>query len=292
MGHVEEWMARGRGGRHWENVAWVRWGIRAGLAALGLSGRARRNALSPVLRRVVLRLDRLPPAFDGFRMLHLSDPHIDGLAGLDAAVSDLIDGLWVDLSVWTGDYRFASHGASPGVYPRLARVLDHVRSELGTVAVLGNHDYFEMVDGFSSLGVTTLVNQAVRIERGGDAIEVLGVDDPHYFGADDLDAAASGASDGAFKVLLVHSPELYREAAEAGVDLYLCGHTHAGQIRVPLIGAPVVNAKCPRRLTRGVWRHRGMTGFTSAGLGASGVPARLGCPPEAALIELRGTNKI
>jgi hypothetical protein len=85
----------------------------------------------------------------------------------------------------------------------------------------------------------------------------------------------------------VHTPELVDEAAAAGVDLYLCGHTHGGQICLPWIGPIIVNANCPRRYARGLWRHRHMQGYTSPGVGTSGVPVRFFCPPEIGVIELR-----
>jgi predicted MPP superfamily phosphohydrolase len=94
----------------------------------------------------------------------------------------------------------------------------------------------------------------------------------------------------AFKVLLVHTPEIFREAQECGIDLYLCGHTHGGQICLPLIGPVISHANCPREYTRGVWKYRNLQGYTSTGVGTSGVPVRFLCPPEIGLIELYCTR--
>jgi hypothetical protein len=88
----------------------------------------------------------------------------------------------------------------------------------------------------------------------------------------------------------VHTPEIIEAAALYGIDLYLCGHTHGGQICLPWIGPIIVNANCPRRFTQGVWRYKQVQGYTSAGVGTSGVPVRFFCPPEIALIELRCTR--
>jgi len=95
-----------------------------------------------------------------------------------------------------------------------------------------------------------------------------------------------GVPENAFKVALAHSPEMYEQAAAAGIHLYLCGHTHAGQIRLPWIGATLVNADCPRAFTHGAWQHGTMMGYTSAGVGCSLLPVRYNCPPEIALIEM------
>ena len=88
-------------------------------------------------------------------------------------------------------------------------------------------------------------------------------------------------------MLLSHTPELYRQAAHAGFDLMLCGHTHGGQICLPG-GVPVLtNADCPRRYCAGRWRHHRMHGYTSRGTGVSMVDVRLNCPPEVTLHRLR-----
>jgi len=112
------------------------------------------------------------------------------------------------------------------------------------------------------------------------------VDDPHCYGFDDLDGALESVPNDGFKVLLAHSPEIYEEAATAGIHLCLCGHVHAGQIRMPWIGSILSNADCPKTYTEGVWQHAGMVGYTSAGVGCSLLPVRYNCPPEIAMIEL------
>jgi predicted MPP superfamily phosphohydrolase len=132
-----------------------------------------------------------------------------------------------------------------------------------------------------------LVNEAVEVRHGPGHLWVIGLDDPHYYGCDDLPGALHDVPASAFKILLVHSPEIYREAAARGIDLYLCGHTHGGQIRLPLLGPLWLNARAPRRVKRGRWTQGGMQGFTSAGVGTSLLPVRFLCAPEIGLIELR-----
>jgi predicted MPP superfamily phosphohydrolase len=136
-----------------------------------------------------------------------------------------------------------------------------------------------------------LMNQSLSVTHDGDTIWLIGLDDPHYYGCDDLLGALHGVPEEVFKVLLVHTPELVAEAATHGIDLYLCGHTHGGQICLPWLGPVISGANCPRRYVRGAWRHKRVQGYTSAGVGVSVVPVRFFCPPEIVLIELRCTRQ-
>jgi uncharacterized protein len=260
--------------------------LRAALKLTGLYMRGMRNALEPVVREVRFELEGLPASFDGFRILHLADLHIDGMHGLAEVIAENVAGLDVDVCVMTGDYRFAIEGPCEQIYPRLWTILRSLQARHGVFAILGNHDESEIAVELEGLGVRMLINEAVEINRGGEGLWVVGVDDPHRYGCHDLDGALESVPAGAFKLLLAHSPEIFIEAAEAGVDLYLCGHTHAGQICLPGIGAPLMNADCPRSYTRGRWRHGGMHGYTSAGVGSSLLPVRYNCPPEITVIEL------
>lgn len=282
--------ARGRFRRrlaHPENARAMRWALRTMLRATGLLHRGERNALQPVIRQIRLALPTLPEAFCGFRILHLSDLHADVSTPLVERVIERLGDLEADLCVLTGDYRFEVSGPCQDVYRAMEKILRTIRAAHGIVGVLGNHDWLEKVPALGRMGATILVNDAMEIRGGSESLWVLGVDDPHYYGCDDLPAALAGVPPGAFKILLAHSPELVESAAAARVDLYLCGHTHAGQICLPAVGPLWLNAQCPRRFTRGAWSHNGMLGFTSAGVGSAILPVRFNCPPEIAVLELR-----
>ena len=227
--------------------------LRLALRTMGLYSRGTRNALQPVVRHLRLEFEGLPESFHGFRLLHLADLHIDGIDGLAEVVAERVAALPVDLCVMTGDYRFEVGGPCDAVYPRLATVLSSVRARYGVVAILGNHDEAEIAVELENLGVRTLINEAVEIARGGARLWIIGVDDPHHYGCDDLEGALQDVPENAFKVALAHSPEMYEQAAAAGIRLYLCGHTHAGQIRLPWIGATLVNADSPRAYTHSQW---------------------------------------
>ena len=259
--------------------------LRAALQITGIYSQGIRNAREPIVRQARFEFDDLPHSFDGFRILHLADLHIDGVDGLAEIVAERLRGVDADLCVMTGDYRFEITGPCDEVYRGLRTILSSVRAHHGTVAILGNHDESCMAVELENLGVQMLINEAVQIRRRGSHLWMVGVDDPHV-GCDDLDAALDGVPEDGFKILLAHSPEVFDEAAAAEIRLYLCGHTHAGQIRLPRIGGLLTNADCPRSYTHGEWHHRGMRGYTSAGVGCSFLPVRYNCPPEIAVIEL------
>jgi predicted MPP superfamily phosphohydrolase len=139
---------------------------------------------------------------------------------------------------------------------------------------------------FEKYGIRMLVNEAIELRRLGQSLWIVGVDDPHKYQCDDLRLALEEVPLNGFKVLLAHTPEIFKEASDSGVGLYLCGHTHAGQIALPFMGAPIQNADCPREFGHGHWHYGEMQGYTSAGVGCSMLPIRFNCPPEIAIVEL------
>ncbi len=284
--------AQGRGAFFLTHDDVVRPVLKWSLKALGLYQAGLRSARQPIVRSLCFEFSSLPAAFHGFRILHLSDLHIDGVPGLAERTAELVSTLPVDVCVMTGDYRFEIAGSCDQVYPRMKLILEAIRSRHGVFGILGNHDVAEIAFELQKMGVHMLINDAAELRSGESALWMAGVDDPHYYGCDDLPGALSQVADGAFKVLLAHTPEMYQEADAAGIHLYLCGHTHAGQIRLPepfrgAWAAPFQNADCPREYSYGAWSHGAMQGYTSAGVGASLLPVRYNCPPEIVVIELR-----
>lgn len=268
------------------------WTIQTTLRLTGLYSRGRANALRPVVRNVRLAFEGLPPGLEGFRILHLSDFHIDGIDGLAEVLADQLTSLAVDVCLLTGDYRFDVRGPCDEVYPRMRHILSAIQSRYGIVGILGNHDCADIAVELESMGVRMLINESVPVGPSEDPLWVLGVDDPHFFGCDDLKQAAADVPPDAFKVLLAHTPEMFREAAGAGIRLYLSGHTHGGQVRLPGIGALVQLADSPRAFSYGSWRYEDMQGYTTAGTGCSLLPVRFGCPPEIAVIELASALRV
>lgn len=169
----------------------------------------------------------------------------------------------------------------------MADILSGIRTRYGTYGILGNHDLSDIVPGLTSIGVRMLINRGEAVFHHGAPLWIGGVDDPHRFRSDSLEDALHGAPPGTFILLLAHSPELIAEAAGAGVGLYLCGHTHGGQVRFPLLGMIHINARCERRYAAGRWTYGAMQGYTTSGLGVTDVPVRFLCKPEAVMITLR-----
>jgi uncharacterized protein len=284
-----------RTGRKLRNKSWLfrhekkvlRPFIKLGLQVSGLYGRGVQNALRPAVRQLQLTFDNLPSAFDGYTLLHLSDLHIDGVPDLVAPLSSLLRTYKPDLCVITGDYRFDDEGTCEYVYPLMQRILDSISARDGVFGILGNHDAAEIAFTLDEMGLRMLINEAVEIRRGTQSIWLAGIDDPFDYKCDDLPGTLQTVPANAFKILLAHTPELYEPASQLGIKLYLSGHTHAGQIRFPLVGSLRNNADCPSTYAYGHWQHKGMHGYTSAGLGCSSLPIRFNCPPEVTLIQLR-----
>lgn len=262
--------------------------LKLALRCAGLYGRGVGNALRPVVRELCLWFPNLPSGFDGFRILQISDLHIDGTDGLAEALSCLLSTVESDVCVLTGDYRFEDRGPCEAVYPLMRMIVSSISAKHGIFGILGNHDPAEMALFLEENGVRMLVNESAGIRcRDEASLALIGIDDPFDYRCDDLPGALAGVPENAFKVLLAHAPELYEQASQSGIDLYLSGHTHAGQIRFPVIGSLHSNARCPRSYAFGHWTHGGMQGYTTAGAGCSSLPVRFNCPPEIVLIELR-----
>ncbi len=285
-GDQEERLSR-RGIRFFHHDNWysVHGVIRTALRCSGLFGRACRNAMSIELRHNAVHVPDLPPAFDGFKVLHLTDLHLDMDEGFPEVLAERFQGLDYDLCVLTGDYRYRTFGPFDRALDGLRRVRAHLKDPV--YGVLGNHDSIRMVPGIEALGIRLLLNESAALRRGDERIHLIGIDDPHYYRADNLERACRDIHPGSVSVLLSHSPEVYQHAAHAGIDVLLCGHTHGGQLCLPG-GTPLVyDADCPRRMARGPWTYQGLRGYTSVGAGSSIVGVRLNCPPEITVHELR-----
>jgi predicted MPP superfamily phosphohydrolase len=276
---------QGRNLFHIENWYSSRPLIRNSLRLMALHGRGRRNARKLVVRHNHITVRGLPAAFDDYTILQISDLHIDMAPDFPHVLIDVLRQVEYDLCVLTGDFRAETYGPYDATLEAMQQVCKHLQGDV--YGVLGNHDTICMVPGLESMGVNMLLNEQVALQRGDDTIYLAGIDDPHYYRADNLEKAAGPIPNDAVSILLAHSPEIYRNASHADFDVLLCGHTHAGQICLPG-GIPLMcNARCPRAFCRGAWNYRGMVGYTSAGSGASIVDVRINCPPEITLHHLQ-----
>lgn len=270
---------------HLENWYSARSIIRGALKLSGLYWRARRNAERVIVRHNDIAFKDLPPRFDGFTILHLSDLHVDISEAAMQRVCELLGELRYDLCVLTGDYRGETFGPFEAALDGVGRVRSRLKGPI--YGVLGNHDTIRMVPALEAMGIRMLLNECEPITRDEQRIFLAGVDDAHFYRMDNIEKASVQIPADAFSILLSHTPEIYRQAAHAHFRLMLSGHTHGGQLCLPG-GIPItLEAALPRRMGAGAWQYHGMTGYTSVGAGSSVVPVRLNCPPEITLHRLR-----
>ena len=254
------------------------------LKVSGVYWRGLRNAQQVSLRRNELFFDGLPPAFDGFTILHISDLHVELSNEAMQNVSELARHAEYDICVLTGDFR-AGYGPFQSTLEAMAKVLPALRNPI--YGVLGNHDTIRMVPRLEAMGIRMLLNESDPIVRAGQSIYVAGIDDAHYHRAHDIERAKSRIPEKAFSILLSHTPEVYHQALQAGFKLLLSGHTHGGQICLPG-GIPItLDAQLPRYMGAGAWQYGDLHGYTSAGAGTCMVPVRFNCPAEITLHVLR-----
>lgn len=249
------------------------------------------------ITRQRILLPKLPREFDGFRLVQLSDIHHSPFLSEEeiADAARMANELEADLVVLTGDYVSHSRDYIAGC----ARALGSLRAPEGVLAVLGNHDHWTDGEGvtaaFVRQGIRVLNNENLLIERGEAHIILAGIDDLTV-GRDDLPKALIDTSRDETRILLSHNPRIIREAARAGIDLVLSGHTHGGQINWRLLTGRA-DMKMERRLRRPSRRFvRGHTQlgatqlYVNRGLGTVVVPLRYGCSPEITLLELVSTE--
>jgi predicted MPP superfamily phosphohydrolase len=255
------------------------------LKAIGYYSKGYGNAKTINVTRLNLKYSNLPPAFDGFRILHLSDLHIDHIPGFASIIKDKIKNLTFDICFLTGDYRKDICGSITHILKPFKVLSKYIQAPYGTFAVLGNHDTYLMAQYSGDVGLELLVNESVEIEKNGQKILVTGTDDPfNYYTEQAILSLETKCYD--FKIALVHTSELAKVAASHKYNLYLCGHTHGGQICLR-DGTPLISHQFEgKKFNHGQWKIGNMTGYTSRGVGVSGIPLRFNSPAEITLITL------
>ena len=253
------------------------------------------------------RLDILPaggPGPDSLTVLHLSDLHF---VAHDAKKARFLASLPpADVTVVTGDFL-----AEPDAVETVVAAVEPVRGRLASWFVLGSNDYFvpmplnylayfrrhrkprkaprgraqDLVAQLTGDGWSDLTNVRRELDLSGLPVEVLGLDDAHIRWHDSRVAPRTAPD--RFGIAVMHSPDSAPETAALGYPLMVAGHTHGGQVRLPLVGALVTNCSMPRRLVSGLIRMGETVLHTSPGLGTSKfAPFRFCCRPEATILEL------
>lgn len=263
-------------------------GAAAGIAAAGsvYGFQVEPNQLE--IERVNVTLPRLPGAFDGLTIAHLSDLHYGPYVSYEhlARAVQMTNALKPEVIVVTGDFVNSSWKY---IQP-CAELLGQLQAPLGVFAVMGNHDYWV---GYLNLtlrslrenGVHLLRNQAVPLTRGRSTMYLVGLDDL-WLELADLRRALSAVPHNACKVVLMHEPDYADVCAQAEVDLQLSGHSHGGQVRLPFLG-PLILPKFGEKYPMGLARAGNFTQvYTTRGVGVLPPAIRINCPPEITLLTL------
>ena len=249
-----------------------------------------------VLTRLTLTVPHWPATAPPLQVLHISDLHVERLGRREAQAAALVARLAPDLVLHTGDYVNLSFQRDPQTLAQVGDLLPRLTGGCGSFGVLGTPlvDLYDTVPPLFPPGfaVRLLRNETASVDCGkGRTLAILGVDCSHHIPTDSarLDAALAGAPPGIPRVLLYHSPELMPQAVERQIDLYLCGHTHGGQVRLPLFGALITSSQLGRRYVLGLYQAGRTRLYVSRGVGLEGASAprvRLLSRPEITLFTL------
>jgi predicted MPP superfamily phosphohydrolase len=266
----------------------------AGIGLAVYAGTRGRHEFGIVDRTFAVR--NLPDAFQNFRFVQISDIHLEEFTEawfLEEMVRQ-VNALGAELVVVTGDY--ISRGPMPSAYSwRAAGLCAEVLSGLKApqkYGILGNHDVVagagHIIPPLEAHGLPVLVDSYVAIERGGDVLWLCGTDDAGTRHPD-LNMAVPPFTNGAPVILLCHEPDYADHVRHhprfPAIDLMLSGHTHGGQIRLPVIG-PLILPPMGQKYVQGSFQLDHMQLYVNRGLGSVGLPFRLNCPAEITQITL------
>ena len=242
----------------------------------------------------------LPANAPPIRMLHLSDIHLERPTSREAKVLDLIAEIKPDLIVITGDYLNLSFNEHPEAIAAVRQLLAKISAPFGVYATLGSPpvDLTTVAPfHFAQTDIQLLRHEVVNLDLGqGRLLTLMGMDCSHDMAYDQpqLTKLISRCEADRARILLYHSPELMPAAQNHEIDLFLCGHTHGGQVRMPIYGAIMTSACTGKRYEMGRYDEQGTTLYVSRGIGLEGMCApriRLLCPPEITLVTLHGTHE-
>ncbi len=248
-----------------------------------------------------LTVPGLPPRWQGVTIAHLTDLHRSRYVSAEylAACVARTNALQPDLIMITGDYlTHARNARGRAVYGEeltgeqltadCAAILGKARARFGMFASLGNHDHWfnaaVVTRHLESVGIPVLRNAHQPVRINGELLPVVGLGDLWTEGVD-TERAFAGV-DAPFAIVLMHNPDTFEHWSRPGAHLILAGHTHGGQINLPLIGPPVVPSRYGAKYAHGLFRRGDTQMYVSRGIGAIYPPVRFNCRPEIALFTL------
>ena len=276
--------------------------IAAGATAIGAAAFAEecfiREPNQPRLVQIEMPMPRLPEAFDGFRIALLSDFHYDEFFSIHPIrrAIEMVNEVVPDLVVLTGDFVTVSalvdyvHDEKKSALAAepCARLLGGLKSRLGSLATLGNHDIGSdpavVTEALQAHGINVLRNVSRPIEQSGKRLWICGLDSTE--GKPRPDLALQSVPREEPVVLLMHEPDYADVAKNFPLDLQLSGHSHGGQVWIPGFGAPWLPGGA-RKYPRGRYMVGKLPLYTNVGLGTIRAPIRVNCTPEVTLITLR-----
>lgn len=238
------------------------------------------------IKNIEISVESLPKKFEGMTIAQMSDIHHCKYVSREFIRQCVrkVNALLPDVIALTGDYVFGSHSLVPSVSEELAEL----KAKEGVFAVLGNHDGKDAtVESFSQKGIHVLVNDYVPLTRENDHLFLVGVDDL-WEGQLNMKTALKGTDDKP-KIVLCHNPDAIEIIKKTDAALVIAGHTHGGQVSLPLYGPPIVYSKFGARYASGLFREGKTAMYVNKGIGISNFPIRFLARPEITLFTLRNS---
>jgi len=264
--------------------------VSLGYLAAGIGAYKYGTLLEPewlAIEHVTIPIPRLKPLFEGFRIVQMSDFHLHPYTQIDhiANAVEEANRLKPDLVVLTGDFVLET---ADSIY-ELAPVLSRLNAKYGVFSVLGNHDLWTNASvvrsGLEKAGLPVMKNSGISLSIGQDMINLAGLD-AAWGGQPDLNLALSDLPPDIPTLLLMHEPDIADIfSQDKRVSLQLSGHTHGGQVRIPIMGAPAL-PRYGKKYDSGLYRVKEMWLYTNRGIGVIGPPVRFNCRPEITEITL------
>jgi len=249
------------------------------------------------IETVRLKLSRLSPSFAGIRLAQISDIHIGGWMNAERLrhVVDLIVAQKPDSLLITGDF-LIGHGFDENAKQAIQDLIDilsPLAKSMPSFAILGNHDYWTDAKAVREMlrlcKIADLTNAVFTLRRGGEKLHLCGLDDIWEGDIRLNDVLDQLPNDGA-AILLAHEPDFADISANTGrFDLQVSGHSHGGQVVIPLYGPPVL-PYLGQKYPSGLYKIEDMYQYTNRGVGVGKLPIRINCPPEITVFVLEGNR--
>ncbi|MCJ7508816.1 MAG: metallophosphoesterase [candidate division Zixibacteria bacterium] len=238
-----------------------------------------------IIHTETIKDNQMANFFDSLKVVQVSDLHIRRWGNREKELVSLIQKLNPDLIFITGDFASNNRGIDPAL-----KVMERITQGRRVIAVLGNNDHEfrsqkldteRLIRGLEKSGVLLLLNRSIKLKRQENSVFVIGLDD-NYLWKDDLFKATDNLTSKGGKILLDHSPDIVTKVELNGINLVLSGHTHGGQVKLPLIGAIYTNRACNSvfKFVSGLYYYQNTKLYVNPGIGMSFFPVRFLCRSE------------